>query len=220
MRILSLPVLVVPAVLSVLSLAALPATADNRSLEVVRFDCRTDTTRREITLFANGTIRLLDGRLGNEWMGLAELGPDELQGFLDRLAGEDLSDSRNPERGVEGAWIERCELRLKLPGRSLQIYRFGHYDSLPLNLSRVVRIAQELADKVPVLKDRDDLPADYEPRLGDVLKRLGDGARFRIVAFTSDGNGVELDGLDIPLALYLPKDQIREKFNALVSRRR
>jgi hypothetical protein len=206
-----------------LVLAALPALAedqDNRSIEVVRYDCTTDTTRREVTLFANGTVRLREGWIGNEWMGLTELGPDELQGFLNRLSGEDLSESRNPERGVEGAWIERCELRLQLSGKRLQTYRFGHYDPLPLNLSRVVRIAQELVEKVPITKDKDELPAGYDPRPGDVVKRVGDGALFRVIAFTGDGKGVELQGVDLPLQVYVPRDQIRNNFTELVSRDR
>lgn len=209
------PVLPVLAVLAVV-----PASADDRSFEVVRYDCTTDTTRREVTLFGNGTIRLRDGQIGNEWMGLTELGPDELQGFLNRLSGEDLSESPNPERGVEGAWIERCELRLHLPGQPLKTYRFGHYDPLALNLSHVVRIAQELAEKVPDLRDTHEgqLPVDYEPEPGDVLKRTEDGARFRVVTLTSDGKGVELRGIDLPLELYVPKDQMRKNFTELVSR--
>ncbi|HKI01581.1 MAG TPA: hypothetical protein VKK31_06345 [Thermoanaerobaculia bacterium] len=203
-----------------LGLVALPAFADDRSTEILRFDCATDLTRRELTLFANGTVRLRDGQIGNEWMGLAELGPDELQAFLNRLGGEDLSESRNPEQGVEGAWIERCELRLQLAGKPLQTYRFGHYDPLSLNLSRVVRIAGELAEKVPVIKDKDELPADYEPRPGDVLQRVGDGALFRIIAFTGDNTGVELRGVDLPLEVYVPRDQIRQQFTALASRDR
>jgi len=207
-------VLAIPVVLAVLP------TADDRSVELLRYDCTTDLTRREVTLFGNGTIRLRDGQIGNESMGLTELGPDELQGFLNRLRGEDLSESRNPEKGVEGAWIERCELRLQLPGRPLQTYRFGHFDPLPLNLSHVVHIAEELADKVPVVKDKDELPADYEPQPGDVLKRVGDGALFRVVAFTGDGKGVELRGVDLPLEVYVPRDQIRQNFTALASRPR
>jgi hypothetical protein len=207
--------------LSVLSvLSVFSAATDDRSMELVRYDCRTDTTRREMTLFANGTIRLREGKIGNEWMGLTELGPDELQAFLNRLAGENLSESRNPEKGVEGAWIERCELRLQLPGRPLQVHLFGYYDPLPLNLSRVVRIAGELAEKVPVVQDRDELPANYEPAPGDVLKRVGDGALFRIVAFTGDNLGVELRGVDLPLEVYVPRDQLRRHFTALVSRGR
>lgn len=203
-----------------LLLAALPARADDRSVEIVRFDCRTETTRREVTLFANGTIRLWDGLIGSEWMGLAELGPDELQGFINRLAGEDLSEARDPEKGVEGAWIERCELRLQLPGRALQTYHFGHYDPLPLNLSRVVRIAGELSEKVQVIKEKEELPAGYEPRPGDVLRRIGDGALFRIVAFTSDSKGLELQGVDLPLTIYVPAGQVSLQFTALVSRDR
>ena len=203
-----------------LGLVALPAFADDRSTEILLFDCTTDTTRRELTLFANGTVRVRDGQIGNEWMGLAELGPDELGAFLNRLGGEDLSESRNPEKGVEGAWIERCDLRLQLAGKPLQTYRFGHYDPLPLNLSRVVRIAGELLEKVPVVKDKDELPADYQPRPGDVLKRVGDGALFRIIAFTGDDKGVELRGVDLPLEVYVPRDQIRQHFTGLASRDR
>jgi hypothetical protein len=91
---------------------------------------------------------------------------------------------------------------------------------LALNLSRVVHIAEELADKVPVVKDRDELPVDYDPRPGDVLRRVGDGALFRVVNFTSDGKGIELEGIDLPLDVYVPKDQVRKHFTALVSRGR
>jgi len=51
-----------------------------------------------------------------------------------------------------------------------------------------------------------------------VLKRVGDGALFRIVAFTGDGKGVELRGVDLPLEVYVPRDQIRQSFTALASR--
>ncbi|MFY9822881.1 MAG: hypothetical protein WAM82_15985 [Thermoanaerobaculia bacterium] len=198
---------------------ALPCAAvDSRSFEIVRYDCLTDTTRREVTLFGNGTIRVRDGLIHHEWMGLTDLGPDELQGFLNRLEGEDLSQATSPEKGVEGAWVERCELWLQLPGKELKNFHFGHYDPLGLTLSRVVRIAEELGEKVQVVKDADDLPADYVPELGDVLKRVGDGERFRIVAFTSDKKGIELQGVDIPLEVYIPKDKVRQLFTSLVSK--
>ena len=55
-----------------LLLLAMPAVrADDRSTEVLRYDCVTELARREMTLFANGTIRLRKGQIGNEWMGLA-----------------------------------------------------------------------------------------------------------------------------------------------------
>ena len=49
LRLATLPILL-------LTLATLPAPAeelDKRSIEVVRYDCTTDTTRREVTLFAS-----------------------------------------------------------------------------------------------------------------------------------------------------------------------
>jgi hypothetical protein len=203
---------------ALLLLATLPAQGDDRSTEVVRYDCRTDIAHREMTLFANGTIRLRKGQIGNEWMGLAELPPDRLQGFLNRLSEEDLADVKSPDKGPEGAWVEHCELRLQIPGRDLQIYQFGHFEPLPLNLSHVVHIAEELEKKVPVVKEKDEIPAGYEPRPGDVLKRSGDGARFRVMAFTGDGKGIELEGIDQPIEIYIGKDQVRKKFIALVSR--
>jgi hypothetical protein len=206
------------ALLAILLLAALPAQGDDRSTEILRYECRTDVARRETTLFANGTIRLRKGQIGNERMGLAELAPDKLEGFVNRLAAEDLSEAKSPDKGPEGAWIERCELRLQIPGKDLQTFQLGQYDRLPLSLSHVVRIAQELEKKVPVVKERDDLPAGYEPRRGDVLKHVGDGNRFRIMGFTSDGKGIELEGIDQPIELYVPRDQIRKKFTELLSR--
>jgi hypothetical protein len=205
-------------VVTILLLAALPVRADDRSTEILRYECRNDVARRETTLFANGTVRLRKGQIGNEWMGLTELAPDKLEGFLNRLAAEDLSEMKSPEKGPQGAWVDRCELRLQLPGKDLQTYQFGQYDPLPLNLSHVVRIAQELEKKVPIVKEKDDLPANYEPRPGDVLRLMGNGNRFRIVAFTSDNKGIELEGIDQPIELYIPRDQIRKKFTTLLSR--
>jgi len=191
----------------------------DRSREVLRFDCASRLGRREVTLFGNGTIRLRDGPIGKEWMGLAELGPDELQGTLRRLGEEDLSDAAHLLPGVEGDWIEKCDLVLELPGRQRQKFFYGRYDELPASLFRIQRIAEELGAKVALLGDAEQLPARYEPRLGDVLKRT-DGNRFRVVNFTSDRKGVELDGLDQPLHLVVLKEQMRMEFVAILSRER
>ncbi|HEY6324500.1 MAG TPA: hypothetical protein VJA16_23385 [Thermoanaerobaculia bacterium] len=195
------------------------AVPSNRSIEVLRLDCASRLGRREVTLFGNGTIRLRDGPIGKEWMGLAELGPDELQGTLRRLGEEDLSDAAHLPQGVVGEWVEKCDLVLALPGGRRQKFFYGRYDTLPLSLSRVQRVAEELADKVALLRDVEVLPEHYEPRLGDVLKRT-DGTRYRVVNFTSDHKGVELDGIDQPLHLIVLKEQMRMEFVGIVSRER
>jgi hypothetical protein len=80
-------------------------------------------------------------------------------------------------------------------------------------------VAEELADKVALLRDVEALPEHYEPRLGDVLKRT-DGMRYRVANFTSDRKGIELDGLDQPLHLIVLKEQMRMEFVGIVSRER
>lgn len=210
-----------PIAVLLLSALALPLRAqDDRSTEIIRLDCQTETTRREVTLFANGTVRLRDGLIGREWMGLTELNPDELKGFVNRLSDEELTDIEALRQGIHGAWIERCELRLKVPEKPLYTFEFGQMDSLPLTLSRVVRIARELDAKVAMVKDKDELPADYDPEPGDILKRAGDGAPFRVVAFTSDNKGVELEGVDMPLEIFVKREDLRKLFSVLVSRGR
>jgi hypothetical protein len=190
-----------------------------RSQEVLRLNCATGLGRREVTLFGNGTIRLRDGPLGREWMGLAELAPEELQGTLRRLAAEDLSDAVDMMHGVSGEWVERCDLIRELPGGKRFEARFGRYDALPLGLSHVRLIAEQLGAKVALLRNAEVLPERYVPRLGDLVKRV-DGNLFRVVNFTSDHKGVELDGVEQPVHLIVLNEQMRLEFVALVSRER
>lgn len=210
-------------------LAVLPAVAqdtpqdlsrDERTIEIFRYTCGNSLGRREITLFANGTVRLREGELGKEALGLAELKPEQLQGALHRIQELNLSEVEHRQRSVEGDWIDRCELLLQRPGEPLRIYRFGRFDSLPLNLSHIVRVAEDLGGKVRDLKKtEDELPPDYEPRPGDVLRR-SDGQLYRIITFTGDNRGVELEGVDTPITLIVLRDRMRREFVELVERPR
>lgn len=189
----------------------------DRTLELLRYSCANPLGHREVTLFANGTVRLFDGPPGKEWMGLTELDPDSLSGAVNRLAAENLQDADDLPPGVEGTWIEQCTLALALPPAAKKVYRFGRYDTLPLSLSKIVRLAEELSTQVLALKEKEELPVGYEPRIGDVLKRV-DGRHFRVEGFTSDGKGVELGCVDDPLGLYVAKDQFGREFVAVISR--
>lgn len=185
---------------------------------VLRYDCASDIGRREVTLFANGTVRLVEGAPGEEEMDLGELDPVALDGALARLAEEDLSEAPAEYHGVDGEWVERCALELPLKeGRGPASFRFSRYASLPLELSRVVALAEELV-AVAAGERGAGLPRDYVPRAGDVLRRE-DGARFKVVGFTSDDRGVELEGLDVPLTVYLAPDALGDVFVEVVSRR-
>jgi hypothetical protein len=201
-----------------LLLAARPED-DPRGFEVLRYECANDLGRREVTLFLNGTIRLRDGEPGKELMGLGELNPDDLQGAVNRLAGEDLSEAQRLPSGVDGQWVEKCMLALHLPEKAIQVYHFGRYDTLPLNLSRVVRVAEDMAAKVPDLKGDEQLPVDYKPRVGDILKRI-DGNLFRVHNISDDKQGLEMQGTVQPLTVYIRVDQLRMEFITLVSRDR
>jgi len=204
--------------LILLLLAARPED-DPRGFEVLRYECTNDLGRREVTLFLNGTVRLRDGEPGKELMGLGELNPDELEGAVNRLAGEDLSEAKRLPSGVDGQWVEKCMLALHLPEKEIQVFHFGRYDTLPLNLSRVVRVAEDMAAKVPDLKGDEQLPVDYKPRVGDILKRI-DGNLFRVHNISDDKQGLEMQGTVQPLTVYIRVDQLRLEFITVVSRDR
>ena len=200
------------------------ARRDLRSTVILRYECASDIGRREVTLFANGTVRLREGPPGEETMQLGELDPVALDGFRVRLEEEDLEGLRGDYRNVEGDWIERCVLELperraaaSTPGGAPWRFRFSRYGTLPLALSRVVRIAEEVG-AVAEGERGPGLPEGYEPVRGDVLERA-DGSRFQVVNLTGEGKGVELRGVDSPLTIYVPLEELSGEFSDLVSRK-
>jgi hypothetical protein len=205
--------------------APFPLDRLDRGAEVLMYQCTSPLGRRDVTLFGNGTVRLRDndaarsdGKRGKPWMGLAELNPDDLQAVVNRLAAEDLKDLGKLPMGLDGTWVERCELSVVLPDRKAKLFRLSRYDSLPLPLARILGLVDELAAKVTDFKAKERLPHDYEAKIGDVVKR-GDGILFRVVGYTSDKKGVELTGIEQPIELFLRPEEIQEGFVALLERR-
>ncbi len=189
---------------------------DPRVYEIFDWDCESPLGRREITLFGNGTLRRREGERGNERLGLAELSPEELEAAVARLRGEDLSEVRGLPSSVDGEWVERCVLTLAVPGQTKRTFAVGRYDALPLQLSRVVRIAEDLGHGVTLVEGDARLPAGYAPVRRDRLRRI-DGVVFEVVGFTDDGRGVELRGLHSPLTMYLAIADLRQLFVAKVT---
>ncbi len=196
-----------------------PPADDPRGRIVVRRDCTTELGHAEITLFANGTVRLREGERRREEMLLAELPPDELQAYVRRLKEIDLKETEAGRAEVKGEWVESCVLELRLAERPERSFRFGRFDSLSLALSRLVAVVDELTTVAQTRHATEGLPRGYRPRPGDILARP-DGSHWEVIALTSDGRGVEIQGVDDPLTVYIAVDALVGEFVAVVKRRR
>lgn len=186
---------------------------DPRSEVLLRQDCRSTIARREITLFANGTLRLRVGLEREGRLSLAEVGPEEVEGYRRRIAAFDLSRLESPALPIAGEWVERCELEVTDAAGVRHGFRFGRLDTLSLSLSGLAALATELAARVEQSGDSGRFPPDFQPRVGQCLERA-DGALFRVRRFTSDRQAVELVGLAQPLTIYVPRDSVRREFAA------
>jgi len=192
--------------------------AGDPSVEVLRRDCSSPLGRNELTLFENGTIRWREWQGEKLSMRLAALGGDEVEAYVHRLAGCDLSAVRESPGGVSGEWVERCEIALTLPGTAIRHFRYGRLDTHPLALADLLRIAEELAQRALASPASGGLPTTYEPRAGDLLLRV-DEVEFEVMGRTADGQGIELRGTVQPLTLYISLDDLRRQFVRLLRRR-
>lgn len=190
-----------------------------RSHEVLDYDCYNSLDREDVTLFWNGTIRLRGGP-PDENLWLVEIGAEEADAYVRRLEEIPLADSEPPPDTVAGTWTEHCLLTVTIPGKEPQSYRFGVYDTLSLELRRVVEIAKELRRRVDTSLPPEGvqrLPSGYEPKFGDLLRHQN-GHVYEVIGFTADGNAVELQGRDEPFTLYVQKAEIRRLFVRLEKR--
>ena len=196
---------------------------DNRSLELLSLQCRSERNERAVTLFANGTVRLVESgeqRDKSATMKLYELPAEELESYRRRLAESPhrtlLDDDRHD--APEGEFTQICDLVVDRGGGEKRRVRFSRFGGLSLDTAYLVAIADELADLAGRAVSAGGFPTPYEPQPGDLLRRA-DGKRFRVVRFTGDRSGVELHGVEEPLVLYLRAEDIRATFAELVERR-
>lgn len=196
-----------------------PAVAVSaQAREVLSYDCRSELGRRDVTLFANGTVRLRQGldADGERPLQLEELDREEMASLYGRLyeIADDDALGQRPLFGVDGRWTERCVLVLALPERPPERFELGSFESLPGRLGRLVQVAEDLVADMRPAEEPERLPPQYVPEVGDVLTDLA-GHRYRVVRFTVGGTGVELDGIDQPLRRYLAVEQLPEAFVAV-----
>jgi hypothetical protein len=191
---------------------------DPRSVEVLRRDCRSELGRRDVTLFGNGTVRLrLWNPAGELDMELFELPPGEAEAFVDRLLRADLSQVHLSPAGPDEGWMDACTLTMDLPDAEPVSYRYGQLDALPLALSPLLSILDELTVRAGSNEQGRGLGDGYTPRPGDVLLRR-DGRLYEVIGPTSDGQGLELVGVAQPVTIYVVAEAIGEEFVMLVER--
>ncbi len=214
-----------PVAASALSLLAGAASAlaqdaparDPRSVIVLREDCTSSLSRKELTLFANGTLRLRHGAPNELQMALHELDHAALDQFVARFEEIDLSEVSDDSGGVTGEWAERCVLELERPGRTPERFVYERYSTGNLALDRVRRLIEDLFDEMKKSLGSSEIQANYRPAIGDRLERA-DGELFEVVSFTLDGKGVELEGVKQPLTIFVAKDKVRELFVRIAPR--
>lgn len=205
------------AVVLVAAAATLPLPADDRSTELLRYECSSSLGRRDVTLFANGTVRLRQGPWDDQALYLDELLHEELASYVKRL--REVRTAASPPGKMaanvpSGEWVEDCRIRLALPGAEPVTYAFSAYEIPPLAVASLIHVAEDLADftRPPARAER--LPEDYRPRPGDVL-RTAQGRRFRVVDLTGDELGVELEEIDMPVMMVVSLAELEEMFAAL-----
>ena len=201
----------------------LPAASEafsRRSTELLRYECRQDTYLRDITLFANGTVRLREGISEARTLMLAELNQDELREVLRRLRRVDLSETDSSYQSYLGDDLESCKIRVDLEGTGeIEEYLFGRLEVSTLAINQMIDLAEELGKRTRSLTDKGlELPLDYFPQRGDVLRRF-DGLLFEVLYFSSDGLEVELEGLTQPMVMVVPIIELGEVFDSIEPRR-
>ena len=201
-----------------------PATdlmADDRSTELMRYECSNVLGRRDITLFANGTVRLRQGLWDKQELYLDELLREELSSYVEQLRGillaADPPATDRSARAPHGDWVDSCEIRLDLPDLAPATYSFSTLEVTPLAIASLIHVAEDLADFTRPIAPVARVPDDYEPRWGDVLI-TAEGERFKVVGLSAFSPSVELDGLDTPLHLYVLIDDLSEAFTTLEPR--
>lgn len=201
-----------------LAFAGRPAGGeDARSKEILRMDCHSAVGQRDVTLYANGMVRVRRGPEARDGIELLQLDAKAFDGVKHRLAKEDLSESDAQRIEAGGLDVETCTVRLWLKEDSETTFTFQPFDALSLAQSHVVAIVQELAQLAESTPQVHGLPSEYMPRPGDVLRRIN-GALYQVIGMTSDGKGVELEGVDQPFELYVALKDLRQEFVDVVHR--
>ena len=186
---------------------------DPRTRVLLEQLCENDFSRRQLTLFGNGTLRLRDGEGATRVMRLVELGAVELEAFLQRLGEIRFDDLAPSSSGLGGEWVESCRLDLHLPELEGRSFDYGPYDTISLGLRHLLLVVEDMLLEFKDAHPRASRARGFEVEVGDLLVRRRDGARFEVLGFTLEGTGVELLGFDQPLTIFVRKEDLQVEFD-------
>lgn len=231
------------------TLQPLSPRADDRTVILLQRTCDSRYDREEVTLFANGTVRVrhevdddqlpdLGSAAAAPEMALGELPPDELAAWIDGIRAEDLSEESRHSAGPMGEMVERCRLLLDYDAMAQwlgpQPPAVGDRSDWRPAGRKVVEYGAfdslgltfaRVLERVDGIAARVDLAAGRRTLPARYEPAVGDvlrradGLLFRIERNTASPGGWELQGVDQPLALYLLEDQFPRLFTELVRRR-
>lgn len=207
----------------VVLLADSAAALDPRSVELLLVRCESRISRRDITLFGNGTVRLRQGPLEEQALYLHDLPPEsmaEVRLQIERAFDDDDEVfQRLPPSLLDGDWVETCEVRVELEDRPRYTYPFARWDVPPLEVARLLLLAENLAELARPLAAPAELPRNYQPRPGDVLIDAR-GRHYRVIGLTSDKKAVELEPQHQPLRIFHAIENLRQTFVGVEMERR
>ena len=211
---------VTPALLLLAVLASGPAEpaappGDPRTTVVLHEICASQLDRRDLTLYANGTIRLREGPVGGERLVLHEIGHDELEAIRRHLEDLDLGSAESAVGAPVGDWVLQCRLEVVERDGTPHSLRFGDFDTGGLVLADLRRVVASLLESARKQALSAEIPASYVPVAGDRLER-NDGNVYEVVGPTSDGKAIELRGVDQPIAIFIERSQLRIEFRRVV----
>jgi hypothetical protein len=207
--------MLVAALLLALPSAPAPSPpADARTTVVLHEQCASRIDRRDLTLYANGTIRLREGPVGGERLVLREIGRPDVDAVRRRLQGIDLGSIESATGAPDGDWSLACSLEVVLDGLRHEL-RYGAFDVGGLALDELRRVVGDLLEQARAEAYSAEIPLSYRPAPGDRLER-NDGLVFEVIGFTSDGKAIELTALDQPIQVFVERDKLRLEFRRLL----
>ncbi len=185
-----------------------------RGEEVLYSGCKSNKRLEDITVFDDGTVAYKKKIEEATEVKLGYLTLEDVKNITTKVLKLLKSVKRYTENKIDGENLVKCELRLSYNKKK---YRFTYLqlDTIDPALATAVAVVWQLKNLTSF--SLSSLPYKYKPKIGDLLLSK-DGKKFKVVGYTSDGKGIELENVDSPLVIYLPIEEVKEYFVKLLNK--